>query len=287
MREPCHLPAVRLNLRAKMSTMPRMAGKFAPSRGTRLLIGVIHLAPLPGSPHFGGSLDRIVRAAVADAQALEDGGVDALIMENFGDVPFTRDPVSPETVAAMAVAGAAVQHVISAPLGFNVLRNDGLSALALCAACAGAFIRVNVLSGAMVTDQGVIEGDAYHVLRKRRELCPDARILADVAVKHAVPLGNLPIEVDARDTLERGLADALIVSGTGTGAAAALDDVRRVRAACPDAPILLGSGVTAANAASYLEFADGAIVGTSCKRGGQVANPVDPKRVAALRKAMR
>lgn len=231
-------------------------------------------------------MDSVIRAAVGDARAYAEGGADAVIVENFGDAPFTKSAVAPETVAAMAVAGAAVRSAIELPLGFNVLRNDGLSALALCAACGGDFLRVNVLSGAMVTDQGVIEGDAHTLLRRQRHLAPHVRILADVLVKHAAPLGELSIEIAARDTAERGLADALVVSGTGTGDAAEIDDVRRVRAACPEACILLGSGVTAGNAATYMEHADGVIVGTSVKRGGALFKPVDPARVAALRSAL-
>jgi len=263
-----------------------MPKKSLIAKGRRLLIGVIHLAPLPGSPRWDGDMDKVIRSAVEDARAFQEGGADAVVIENFGDVPFTKSTVAAETVAAMAVAGVSVRGAIDVPLGFNVLRNDALSALALCAACGGDFLRVNVLSGAMVTDQGVIEGDAYTLLRKQQSLAPHVKILADVLVKHAAPLGDLSIEIAARDTAERGMADALIVSGTGTGDAAEVDDVRRVRVACPDATILLGSGVTAANAKTYMEFADGAIVGTSVKKGGDLAKPVDPARVAALRKAM-
>lgn len=263
-----------------------MPKKTLITKGRRILIGVIHLAPLPGSPRWAGDMDKVIRSAVDDARAFEEGGADAVIIENFGDVPFTKSAVAPETIASMAVAGVSVRGAIGLPLGFNVLRNDALSALALCAACSGDFLRVNVLSGAMVTDQGVIEGDAYHLLRRQQSLAPHVKILADVLVKHAAPLGDLSIEIAARDTAERGLADALIVSGTGTGDAAEVDDVRRVRAACPAATILLGSGVTAANAQTYMEFADGAIVGTSVKKGGDLVKPVDPARVAALRKAL-
>jgi hypothetical protein len=113
------------------------------------------------------------------------------------------------------------------------------------------------------------------------------QIFADVHVKHAVPLGNWTIEDAARDTVERGLADALIVSGAGTGLAAELADVERVRRTAPATKILLGSGVTLANLRDFLPFADGFIVGTSLKVGGKVSNPVEPKRVAALARALR
>src|SRR5689334_17010636 len=209
-----------------------------------LLIGVVHLRPLPGSPRWQGDLEKLLRSAVADAQAYEQGGADALFVENFGDVPFTKGKVGPETIAAMAVAGRAIRQAVRLPLGFNVLRNDAFAALALCAACGGEFIRVNVHTGAMLTDQGLIEGNAFETLRYRNHICPAAKIFADVHVKHAVPLGDWSIEASARDTIERGLADALIVSGSGTGLAADARDVQRVRQACPGATILLGSGVT-------------------------------------------
>ena len=252
----------------------------------KLLIGVVHLRPLPGAPRWGGSLDDVLAAAIADARAYERGGADALFIENFGDIPFTRGSVGPETVAAMSAAGCAVRAAVKLPLGFNVLRNDARAALALCAACGGSFVRVNVHSGAMVTDQGVIEGNAHETLRYRQRVAPEALILADVHVKHAVPLGNIPLEIAARDTVERGLADALIVSGTGTGVETDLGEVERVRRVCPHTPLLIGSGITAANAAAYLRHADALIVGSSLKRDGDVRAPVDARRVAALARVL-
>jgi membrane complex biogenesis BtpA family protein len=240
------------------------------------------LRPLPGSPRWQGDLEKVIALAVADAEAYEIGGAHGVFIENFGDVPFTRGSVGPETVAAMAAAGRAIGAAVKLPIGFNVLRNDARGALALCAACDGSFIRVNVHTGAMLTDQGIIEGNAHETLRYRHWLCPQAQIFADVHVKHAVPLGDWDIEHSARDTVERGLADALIVSGVGTGMAADLADVERVRRACPSAKILLGSGVTMGNIRDFLPLTDGFIVGTSLKRHGKVFNPVDSKRVRAL-----
>jgi membrane complex biogenesis BtpA family protein len=179
-----------------------------------------------------------------------------------------------------------VRSSIKLPIGFNVLRNDAHAALALCAACDGEFIRVNVHTGAMLTDQGLIEGNAYETLRLRRQLCPQALIFADVHVKHAVPLGDWKIGHSARDAVERGLADALIVSGTGTGQATQRADVEAVRAACPKARILLGSGISAKNVRDYLPLADGFIVGSSLKRDGRISNSVDVRRVANLAKAI-
>ena len=252
----------------------------------KTLIGVVHLQPLPGAPRHRAGMADIIQAAVADAVAYERGGAHAIFIENFGDVPFTKNCVAPETIAAMSAAGCAVRAAVKLPIGFNVLRNDARAALALCAVCGGDFIRVNVHSGAMLTDQGLIEGDAYNTLRYCTQVAPAAQIFADVHVKHAVPLGDWSLEDAANDTLERGLADALIVSGVGTGKAADLDDVKRVRAACPHAKILLGSGVNLENVGTFLQIADGVIVGSSLKRDGKLSNPVDSKRVAALVKAV-
>ncbi len=251
-----------------------------------LLVGVIHLAPLPGSPRWGGDMAAVVKGAVCDARAYAEGGADAVVVENFGDVPFTKGALPPETIAAMARAGAAVRDAVDLPLGFNALRNDAAAGLALCAACDGGFIRVNVHSGSMLTDQGLIEGRAFETLRARTRLCPDVQILADVHVKHATPLGGELLEDAARDTAERGLADGLIVSGSGTGQATDPQTARRVHEACPKTPVFIGSGADVKNVDAFLPYVRGVIVGSSLKRGGRLHNPVDAKRVEKLRQAL-
>ncbi len=252
------------------------------------LIGVLHLLPLPGAPRWGGSMQAILDRATADAQAYVEGGADGLMIENFGDVPFTSKRVPAETVAAMSAVGLYLREVagLVLPIGYNVLRNDPLSGLGLAASTGGSFIRVNVHSGAMVTDQGVIEGRAYETVRQRERLCPGVAIWADVHVKHAQPLGGGGLEAAAEDTLERGLADGLIVSGRATGDPVAVEDLRAVRGVSPGATVLVGSGATEESALDLLAFADGLIVGSSVKEGGRLERPVDPGRVRALRKAM-
>ena len=263
-----------------------MKSLFEQHPNRKILIGVVHLRPLPGSPHWAGDFAAAIQSAVQDARAYENGGAHVLFIENFGDVPFTKFSVGPETVAAMAAAGCAVRQSVKLPVGFNVLRNDSCAGLALCAACGGEFIRVNVHTGAMLTDQGIIEGHAYETLRFRQRICPGARIFADVHVKHAVALGNWAIGDSARDAVQRGLADALIVSGVGTGLATDRADLEAVRKTCSTAKILLGSGVTVQNAADYLPLADGFIVGTSLKVDGNVSKPVDSRRVRALARVL-
>jgi membrane complex biogenesis BtpA family protein len=249
---------------------------------SKYVIGMVHLLPLPGSPRWDAGMREVLERAVADAKALEGGGTDGLIVENFGDVPFCKGRVEAHTVSAMTLAVAAVRETVRIPVGVNVLRNDSRSALAIASVIGANFIRVNVHVGAMVTDQGIVEGNAQDTVRYRRELGADVKILADVMVKHAAPLGGQTIEQVARDTAYRGLADALIVTGPATGGPTDLEDVRRTKEAVPDIPVLVGSGVHEGNVAEVLSLADGVIVGTSLKQGGITVGPVDRTRVARL-----
>jgi uncharacterized protein len=254
----------------------------------RTIIGMVHLPPLPGSPRWDGAMARVVAVALADAHALVDGGVDAVLVENFGDAPFTPGRVEPATVAAMSVVAAEVRRALPRTmLGVNVLKNDARAALAVAAAVGAEFIRVNVHAGAVLADQGIVQSDAYGTLRDRRLLGADVAIFADVGGKHSVPLGPVDIDQIARDLVHRGLADALVVSGAATGQATPLGDVKRVRGAVADVPILVGSGVTAETAAELLSVADGVIVGTSVKRNGDVRLPVERARVEKLVAAAR
>lgn len=262
-----------------------MARKTSAQRCT--LIGMIHLPPLPGAPLQRLPLDRIVDDAARDARTLLSGGFDALIVENYGDHPFHPDQAPPETIAAMAVVTRAVVQAARRPVGVNVLRNDARAALAVAVAAGAEFIRVNVHSGVMATDQGLLAGRAHETVRERSRLGVAVRIHADVHVKHAEPVSQPDLAQAARDTAYRGLADGLIVSGQATGSPTDLDDVRRVKAAVPDRPVWVGSGVTPDNAAALAAAADGLIVGTCIKRGGETEAPLDPRRIALLMRALR
>lgn len=245
------------------------------------VIGVIHLLPLPGSARWTGDLEEVLLRAEQEALALASGGVDSIIIENFFDAPFAKDRVDVSTACALTLAVKRVSAVTSLPIGVNVLRNDALTALAIATVCGAAYVRVNVLSGAMVTDQGIIESDARNVLLYRRQLMSDnIKIFADVMVKHAYPLGEgNDIALAAKDTMLRAGGDALIVSGTGTGQTPDMNDLKKVRKAMPDAPIFIGSGSTQENVKDLLSVADGIIVGTTLKRRGLLEQPVDVDRV--------
>ena len=254
------------------------------------LLGVVHLPPLPGSPRWAGDRTALFEAARRDASALIAGGMDGFIVENFGDAPFFPDRVPPETIAAMTtIANELRREVGDAPtIGINVLRNDAAAALAIAAAVGADWIRVNVHTGAMLTDQGWIEGRAAETLRRRAALdATDVRIAADVGVKHALRPPGFSMTESARETVGRGLADAVIVTGVATGAAVAGDDLAEVRGALPDTPIWIGSGATSDTIGALLEIADGVIVGTTLKREGRLDQPVDRSRVEAFVAAAR
>lgn len=248
-------------------------------------IGMIHLPPLPGSPGYAGSMEKILRTVRRDGEILQAAGAAGLMIENFGDVPFFPDRVPPETVASIAAAAAEAARLFRVPLGINVLRNDAASAIAVAAAVGARFIRCNVHTGSAVTDQGIISGRAAWTARKRAELGWDGEIWADVLVKHAAPLGETSPGEIARDTAYRGLADGLVVSGAATGAPLSLELLQKVKRGVSDRPILTGSGITAANLKEYLPFADGFIVGTSLKEGGRTTAPVSRRRAETFARA--
>lgn len=251
------------------------------------LIGMVHLGPLPGSPRFRGDIQAVVDRGRSDARTLQIAGFDAVMIENFGDAPFFADAVPPVTVASMTRAVSEISHEVDLPLGVNVLRNDALAALAIAAATASSLIRVNVLSSMMYTDQGPIVGRAAEVARSRAAIAPEVAILADVFVKHATPPPGSTIELAAVDAWERSGADALVVSGTGTGSAVDLEELDRVRRAVPDAPLAIGSGASPETAGDLAKLADIVIVGSSVKVDGDPANPVDPDLAARFVEAAR
>ena len=243
------------------------------------VIGVLHVPALPGAPANTLSFQEIREFVARDAGAYASGGMDAVILENFGDVPFYPDRVPPETVAFLTALACEVRAGFPLPLGINVLRNDGESALAVAAASDAAFIRVNVYSGARVADQGILQGRAHAIQRLKRVLGSGALIFADVDVKHSAPLGERALEDEVEDTVQRALADAVIVTGEATGKPASLDALRTARAAARGTPVFVGSGATEATVAAIVKAADGVIVGSSLKRDGHISNPVDTERV--------
>lgn len=250
------------------------------------VIGVVHLLPLPTSARWGGNLNAVMERAEQEATALAAGGVDGIIIENFFDAPFTKDNVDPATISAMTLIVDRIMNLVMLPIGLNVLRNDAKAGLAIASCVEASFIRVNVYTGVMATDQGLIEGKAHEIQKYRRELDADVAIFADVLVKHASQLGNIDLTTAVKDTIERGLADAVIVSGETTGLPPLREDLELAQSAVDGIPILIGSGATPENIADLMTFADGVIVSSSLKRYGKINETIDPTRVSQFIEAM-
>ncbi|MEY7848249.1 BtpA/SgcQ family protein [Natrarchaeobius sp. A-rgal3] len=255
----------------------------------RPIVGMIHLPALPGAPGYAGDRTHVHDRMLEDAKRLEAGGIDGIVLENFGDTPFYPESVPNHVVAEMSALASTLSAAVDVPVGINVLRNDADAALSIAAATGGAFVRVNVHIGSAATDQGVLEGSAHETLRLRDRIDADVAILADVHVKHATPLGDAGIERSALEAVERGNADGVIVSGSGTGAEATLEEVERVSDALSGrAPVFVGSGVTSDSVVDCLEAgASGVIVGTALKRDGVTTNPVSSERVEKVVTAAR
>lgn len=254
------------------------------------IIGMVHLLPLPGAPGYEGDFDAVREAALRDARTLEAGGVDALLVENFGDAPFYPNDVPKHVVASMTGIATALRDAVDLPLGVNVLRNDAAAAISVAAAASGSFVRVNVHAGARVTDQGVVQGRAHETVRLRERIDVDVAILADLDVKHAAPLAD-GYDATVEEVVERERADGVIVSGVATGEPVDADRLHSVVARRDDlgldAPVLVGSGVTADTVDDLLSIADGAIVGTALKEGGTTTNAVDAESVKEVVAAAR
>ncbi len=273
--------------------MPPKRKRSSSSHSSRLpaLIGVIHLPPLPGSPGAAGvlpheALQKAGLQAVKEARTLSQQGFTGIILENFGDIPFHKTSVGPETIASLAVIAAAVREVTSAALGINVLRNDARAALAIASIVGADFIRVNVLSGVAATDQGMIEGCAADLLRERSRLNADhVGILADVLVKHANTISTTDLELAIEETALRAGADGVILTGTTTGRAPTASLIAEAQEITRKlgVPLYLGSGTTS-ESLKAIEGPIGVIVGSTLRKAGRAGAPLDTARIRTFMK---
>jgi uncharacterized protein len=242
------------------------------------LIACIHLMSLPGSPQYKGSMDDIVDTALKEAEIFSKYGCHGLLIENFRDYPFVPDNLAKETVASLAVVTREIVRNFNLPVGVNALRNDAYAAMAVATAAKAQFIRVNIHIGAAISDQGIIQGKAHETLRLRANLKSDVLIFADVAVKHAVPVASRSLDLEVKDIEERGLADAIIVTGDRTGGEADITNLNIVKQNT-SLPVLIGSGLTAENMDKFYAGIDGMIVGSYFKKDGKADHFVEEEKV--------
>ena len=254
---------------------------------------MVHLPPLPGSPGWSSSsgLDNLTDHVLNDVKNLVKGGVDGLLFENFGDSPFMKSGVGPLTTSAMTKIISNCTENLTIPFGVNVLRNDWETALSITAITGGEFIRTNILTGAYATDQGIIEGKGFDCLKFRKHLEHEfgraIRIFADLNTKHGTPLHIQTIDDSTLDLVQRTKPDAIILTGSRTGAQTDLDELKSVRNLSEGIPVLVGSGVNDKNINEYSKYADGFIIGSYFKVDGKTTNPVEKERVLKLMEQLR
>jgi len=258
-----------MDQRAKVADDRRGGGAFAAVFGQKPIFGMIHMPALPTAPDNAMTMDELIAFALAETRKLERAGLDAAIVENVGDAPFFRDTVPSATVAAMAIIVREVTRSTTMKIGVNMLRNAWEAALAVAYIAGADFIRCNVVIGAYVTDQGIIQGCAAELARLRAGLDRRVLICGDIHVKHAYPLYNVPIEDAAKDLAERGGVDAVIVSGPRSPDPPALDTVASVAKAVK-LPVLIGSGVGLHNVAEFHRLSGGVMLGETDFKIGRV-----------------
>jgi hypothetical protein len=254
------------------------------------IIGMVHVRPLPGAPRYQGeSMQEITRAALTDAVTLVEGGVDGLIVENGGDVPFRHpDQLGAETAASVAVVAAAVKGAAEVPIGINVLANGVMQSIAIAKAIDAQFVRANQWVNAYVANEGIVQGVAAEALRYRSYLRADGvHVFADVHVKHGShaivadrSLAELTHDAEFFD------ADVLIATGQRTSDPTPTEEVLGVKAAST-LSVIVGSGLSIDNVDELMTAADGAIVGSSVKDDGVWWNPVSRERVEAIMQRVR
>ena len=248
-----------------------------------IVYGVVHLKSLPGSPGNYLSLDEIIELAQEDVNNLVFGGVDGIIIENFGDTTFVKDDISKRTLASFTTVVENIEYDRDIKVGINVLRNDGVSALSIAEATKADFVRINVLNNVMMyTDQGMIEGKAHEIAQFKNSLNKEIEIYADVFVKHAVPPEGSKIENHTEELIYRAGADVVIVTGDGTGHEINIEDLNKVRDIVPQGKLAIGSGVNEENIEQYVDIADILIIGTNFKVDQDVSKRVDQRSVEQL-----
>ena len=245
-------------------------------------IGVIHLPPLPDSPGYSGNWEQSIHLAIEEAKLFQKAGAWGVIVENYGDAPFYPAKVPPITPSCLAILAYEIRKQTSLEVGINCLRNDAVSALGAAVASGCSFIRVNIWSGVYATDQGLLSGIAHTVLRLRKQWSPDTpvRIFADFHVKHATPLFKQELSEAFQSFIERSLPDAVLLTGSSTGRAPTLDEVKMLSHLCPEGiELYIASGMTPENIHNYFHYVDGVIVSSALRKEGKAGFPLDEQRL--------
>jgi uncharacterized protein len=249
----------------------------------KTIIGMVHIAALPGTPLNSKNVAEIVSEALNDAELLADGGVDAIMIENMHDRPYLNRNASPEIVAAMTAVAIELRRQIELPLGIQILAGANKAALAVALAAGFDFIRAEGFVFGHLADEGWMNSDAGELLRYRKQIGAEhIKIFTDIKKKHSSHAASADVSIaETAKAAEFFLSDGVIVTGTATGEKASVEEVMTVKQAVK-IPVIIGSGIDVRNIHEYLNFADAFIIGSSLKRDGNWENPVDIERLRNL-----
>lgn len=249
------------------------------------LVAMIHVPALPGTPAYQNNWPAVLKKVRQEAELLADAGVDVLLIENMHDTPYAARLVGPEIVSSMTAVALSVKAVApQLPCGIQILAGANQAALAVALAADLQFIRAEGFVFGHLADEGWMNSDAAELLRYRRNIgAAHIAVFTDIKKKHSAHAATA--DVDLAETAKAAQffrTDGLIVTGTATGSEAKPEDLAAVKKACPDLPLLVGSGITPDNVRQYLPFVDAFIVGSSLKKEGHWANELDPARVEKM-----
>ena len=260
--------------------MHQMTSLFSTSKP---IIGVIHVGALPGTPRGVRSVAELVREAKEEARVYRECGVEGVIIENMHDVPYLKGEVGPEIVAAMTAIGIEVKAECQLPVGIQILAGANIEAMAVAHAAGLDFIRAEGYAYAHVADEGIIEASAAKLLRYRKMIGAErVQVWTDVKKKHSAHAITADVSLgQTAETVEFMGADCVIVTGSVTGEAPQVTDVKEAKSHC-HLPVFLGSGISEANIDHFYSEADGFIIGSYFKIDGLWSNTIDPVRVTQL-----
>ncbi len=236
----------------------------------KVVLGMVHLGALPGTPFFAeGTYEAVRDRAVSDARALEAGGATGCVVQNAGDRVFAIDDADPTIVVAMTDIVRAIREATDPAfqIGVQILRNDLQGALAIAHVCGGSFLRCGALVGATITASGIMQGNPYDFQAYRSRIgAHGVKLVAEIHSMHFEWLGGRPVGEIARAARSAG---ADVVSLCDPDEETALRLIQEVKTAAPGLPVVIGGYTDHGNVARLLAEADGAIVGSAFEKGGR------------------
>ncbi len=266
-----------------------MTPKFQKIFGNRkVVIGMIHLQALPGTPKYTGNVAQIIQKALDEARIYQQAGIDALMIENMHDVPYTKNDVGHEISSLMALTAYLIKQETGLPLGIQILAGANKAALAAAHSAGADFIRAEGFVYGHLADEGYIDSQAAELLRYRKNLGAEhIAIFTDIKKKHSSHALTSDLDItEIAHAAEFFLSDGLIITGMHTGDTADLNELKKVKNTT-NLPVLVGSGVNLENILDYWAIADALIIGSYFKKDGFWANAIEQKKVKALMKKIR